>query len=229
MFREFESKIGHRFRRADLLERALTHSSCANELGLPEDNEQLEFLGDAVLGLIISDRLVKHYPELKEGKLSKLKSFLVSAKNLYQVAEHLELGKYLRLGRGEEKTGGRVKHALLVDGLEALIAAIYLDGGVQSAERFVDQFVFTRVHEIDLEMLDMTDPKSALQERLQALKRMPAEYSVIREAGPDHCKVFTVEVRVGDDFRGTAEGMSKKMAEQEAARLALRHFSTASG
>jgi ribonuclease-3 len=228
MFEELELKIVYRFHRPELLERAMTHSSCANEQGLSADNEQLEFLGDSVLGLIISDRLVKHYPELNEGKLSKLKSFLVSAKNLYQVAERLDLGKYLRLGRGEEKTGGRVKHALLVDGLEALIAAIYLDGGFQSAERFVDEFIFSCVHEIDLQMLDMTDPKSALQEKLQALKRMPAEYTVVRETGPDHCKVFTVEVRVGEDFRGVAEGMSKKMAEQEAARQALRYFSSTS-
>lgn len=224
MFEELESKIGHRFEKPELLERAMTHSSCANELGLTTDNEQFEFLGDSVLGFIISDRLVKHFPELNEGKLSKLKSFLVSAKNLYQVAEQLDLGKYLRLGRGEEKTGGRVKHALLVDALEALIAAIYVDGGLPRAERFVDEFVFARVREIDLHMLEMTDPKSALQEKLQALKRLPAEYNVIRETGPDHCKVFTVEVCVGNDFRGVAEGLSKKTAEQEAARLALRHF-----
>lgn len=224
MFDELESKIGHRFEKPELLERAMTHSSCANELGLTADNEQFEFLGDAVLGFIISDRLVQNFPELNEGKLSKLKSFLVSAKNLYQVAERLDLGKYLRLGRGEEKTGGRVKHALLVDALEALIAAVYLDGGFRCVERFVDAFVFTRVREIDLQMLEMTDPKSALQEKLQALKRLPAEYNVIRETGPDHCKVFTVEVRVENDFRGVAEGLSKKTAEQEAARLALRHF-----
>lgn len=228
MFEELESEIGHPFGRRELLDRAMTHSSCANEQGLEADNEQLEFLGDSVLGFVISDRLVRHFPEFNEGKLSKLKSFLVSAKNLYQVAEHLNLGKYLRLGRGEEKTGGRVKQALLVDALEALIAALYLDGGLQTAERFVDQFVFTRVQEIDLQTLEMTDPKSALQEKLQALKRTPAEYSIVRETGPDHCKVFTVEIRVGEDFRGVAEGMSKKVAEQEAARLALRYFSTLS-
>ncbi len=224
MFEELEAKIGHHFHKMELLERAMTHSSCANELGLATDNEQFEFLGDSILGFIISDRLVQHFPELNEGKLSKLKSFLVSAKNLYQVAEGLELGKYLRLGRGEEKTGGRVKHALLVDALEALIAAVYVDGGFQTAARFVDEFVFKHVQKIDLEMLELTDPKSALQEKLQALKRTPAEYSVIRETGPDHCKVFTVEVRVGNEYRGVAEGLSKKMAEQEAARLALRHF-----
>lgn len=228
MFEELEFRIRHKFQRPELLERAMTHSSCANETGLSADNEQFEFLGDSVLGFIISDRLIKRYPDLNEGKLSKLKSFLVSAKNLYQVAEELDLGKYLRLGRGEEKTGGRVKPALLVDALEALIAAVYLDGGLQAVEQFVEKFVFARAQEIDLQMLEMTDPKSTLQEKLQALKMSPAEYSVIRETGPDHCKVFTVEVRVGDEFRGVAEGMSKKMAEQEAARLALRHFTTSS-
>jgi ribonuclease III len=229
MFEELENRIGYHFRTPELLERAMTHSSCANEQGLAADNEQFEFLGDSILGFIMSDRLVKQYPEFNEGKLSKLKSFLVSAKNLFQVAEGLDLGKNLHLGKGEEKTGGRVKPALLVDALEALIAALYQDGGLAAAERFVDQFVFSCVHEIDLNELEMTDPKSALQERLQALKQMAAEYAVIRESGPDHCKVFTVEVRVGEDFRGVAEGMSKKMAEQEVARLALRHFASYSG
>ncbi len=224
MLKELELKIGHRFHDPELLERAMTHSSYANELGLTSDNEQFEFLGDSILGFIISDGLVRQYPELNEGRLSKLKSFLVSAKHLYQVAEHLELGEFLRLGRGEEKTGGRVKHALLVDALEALIAAIYLDGGFGVAERFVREVIFSHVQDIDLQTLEMTDPKSALQEKLQALKRAPAEYSVIRESGPDHCKVFTVEIRLGEEFRVVAEGMSKKMAEQEAARLALRHL-----
>jgi ribonuclease-3 len=224
MLDELEAKIVYHFARPELAERAMTHSSCANEVGLSLDNEQYEFLGDSILGFIISDHLVRQFPQLNEGKLSKLKSFLVSAKNLYQVAERLELGKYLRLGRGEEKTGGRVKQALLVDALEALIAAIFLDGGFPAVERFVDEFIFVGVRDIDVQTLEMTDPKSALQEKLQALKRPPAEYSVIRETGPDHCKVFTVEVRVGDDFSSVAEGMSKKVAEQEAARSALRHF-----
>lgn len=226
MVNELESKIGHSFHRQDLLERAMTHSSCANELGLDRDNEQFEFLGDAILGFIISDRLLKEYPHLNEGQLSKLKSFLVSAKNLFQVAEQLALGRYLRLGKGEEKTGGRVKHALLVDALEALIAAIYLDAGLETATEFVVKFVLTRSQNLNLQMLEMTDPKSALQEKLQALRRGPAEYTVIRETGPDHCKVFTVEIRIGHDFKGVAEGMSKKRAEQEAARLALRHFAS---
>lgn len=226
MYEALESKIGYEFRRRDLIERAMTHSSCANELGLATDNEQFEFLGDSVLGFIISDRLLKHYPDFNEGKLSKLKSFLVSARNLFHVAEQLELGKFLRLGRGEEKTGGRVKHALLVDALEALIAAIYLDGGFEAAASFVEKYVFARAQEIDFQMLEMSDPKSTLQERLQALKRSPAEYSVVRETGPDHCKVFTVEIRVGDEFKCIAEGTSKKNAEQEAARLALCHFAS---
>jgi len=229
MFDELETRIGHRFMRPDLLERAMTHSSYANEAGLASDNEQLEFFGDSILGFIISDQLVRRFPELQEGKLSKLKSFLVSAKNLYQVADQLGIGRFLRLGRGEEKTGGRVKHALLVDALEALIAAIYLDGGFEAAEKFVDIWVFTRVEEIDLQGLEMSDPKSTLQEKLQALKRAPAEYVVVRETGPDHCKVFTIEIRVGDSFRGMAEGLSKKMAEQEAARLALRFLNSKSG
>ncbi|MDD5541749.1 MAG: ribonuclease III [Acidobacteriia bacterium] len=224
MFDELESQIGHHFTQPALLERAMTHSSFANEAGLAADNEPLEFLGDSILGFVVSDRLVRRFPEFPEGKLSKLKSFLVSAKNLYHVAEEVGVGKFLRLGRGEEKTGGRVKPALLVDALEALIAAVYLDGGFTAAERFIEEWIFNQVEEIDIQNLEMSDPKSALQERLQALKQTPAEYVVIREAGPDHCKVFTVEVRVGNDFRGVAEGLSKKMAEQEAARLALRHF-----
>src|ERR1051326_830438 len=197
-----ERAIGHRFRRPELLETALTHTSHAHELtsrgenggnGVPH-NEQLEFLGDAVLGLITSAEIFDRFPSYQEGQLSKLRAHLVSERHLIRAAGELHLGSFLRLGRGEEKSGGRAKPALLVDALEAVIGAMYLDGGFEDARRFVID------HVIEPELARMTDGnselalndfKSALQERAHALGRSQPDYVLIEEEGPEHQKTFT--------------------------------------
>src|SRR6478609_4771058 len=203
-----ESALGNQFKRQELLEQALTHSSRAREQeaidaahgGLSAgDNEQLEFLGDAVLALVTSEELFRRFPEFREGQLSKLRAHLVSERHLIQVAQHLELGHYLRLGRGEEKSGGRSKTALLVDALEAILAAIYLDGGLEVAR----EFVLRNVIAPELERMEqgggtlpITDFKSALQEAVQSLGLPQPLYVLVEEAGPEHSKTFTVEARL---------------------------------
>lgn len=224
-----EAAIGHRFTEREMLRRALTHSSHVHERSLVSaadglrDNEQLEFLGDSVLGFLISEELLKRHPEAAEGRLSKLKAHLASATWLHEVARQLQLGDYLHLGRGEEMSGGRTKKTLLVDGLEALLAAIYLDGGLESARGFVNRFVFTPGDAIDVggeERLpeNLTDFKSALQELAQARHLPQPRYVIIRERGPEHSKTFTIEVRVGREWVGQADGFTKKSAAQKAAR-----------
>lgn len=229
-----EERIGHRFQDPELLERALTHSSHAHEResgsSARADNEQFEFLGDAVLGFVVSRLLCERFPNFHEGQLSKLRAHLVSARHLGAVARRLELGQFLRLGRGEERSGGRSKNALLVNALEALLAALYLDAGLETAHHFIRRAIL----EPELELLQAqagglptTDHKSALQEYLQAKSLPPPRYSVVREHGPDHRKVFTVELRVGPpegEQVCRAQGSTKKEAEQEAARRALEQL-----
>ncbi|HVQ14520.1 MAG TPA: ribonuclease III [Vicinamibacterales bacterium] len=221
-FDDLQVRIGYRFRDRGLLEHALTHKSRAAEdaSGGVADNESLEFLGDAVLGLVVADALFHQYPDYDEGQKSKVKAAVVSTQSLARHAEQLRLGEHLILGRGEEKTGGRFKQALLADGYEALIAAIYLDGGLEAAEAFLRRELKDALDEGSAQTF-VRDYKSALQERLQALGRPLPEYRVSGEAGPDHRKTFSVEVVVNGDVLGTATGRAKKEAEQEAARLAL--------
>lgn len=240
-----EAALQYRFQRPELLELALTHSSQARELealraAAPTrhggDNEQLEFLGDAVLGFVTSEELFQRFPQFREGDLSKLRAHLVSEKHLIRVAQHLELGHYLRLGRGEEKSGGRGKTTLLVDALEAVLAAIYLDGGLEPARQFVlRDIVSPELARIDLtgSTLPVIDYKSALQETLQAIGRPQPIYVLVKAEGPEHSKTFTVEARLQSseqraqtDFVGRAEGSTKKKAEQDAARQVLEHLST---
>jgi len=241
---ELEQAVGYQFSRPDLLEQALTHSSQARELESlsPQlsarvgDNEQLEFLGDAVLGLIATEELFHRFPHFREGELSKLRAHLVSEKHLIQVARKLELGHYLRLGRGEEKSGGRNKTALLVDGLEAVLGAMYVDGGLETVRRVVVQHIVTpEVEHLARSgsSLPLTDYKSALQEKLQATGRPQASYVLVKELGPEHSKTFTVEVRLqaagnhGEiEFVGRAEGSTKKNAEQGAAHQLLEHLTS---
>ncbi|HUP05303.1 MAG TPA: ribonuclease III [Bryobacteraceae bacterium] len=219
-----EERIGHRFADPELLRRALRHSSLANELragpGSPtDDNEQLEFLGDAVLGFLVSEALVLRNPESREGELSRLKAHLVSAAHLHGVARRLDVGRYLELGRSEEMSGGRYKRTLLVDALEALIAAIYLDGGAEPVRRFVAGQVMDAPACGDEEAPQViADFKSALQELAQSRKLPQPRYSIVRERGPEHSKTFTVEVRAGKEWTGQAEGRTKKVAAQRAAR-----------
>ncbi len=222
-FEDLEAAIGYRFRDRGLLEHALTHRSRANEdvTGGVADNESLEFLGDAVLGFVIADMLFHRYPAWNEGQKSKLKSALVSAPTLARLSEQLDLGPHLLLGRGEEKSGGRRKLALLADGYEALIAAIYLDGGVEAVSEFLVRQYSTLVDDIASSAAAGQDHKSALQELLQARALPLPEYRVTAEIGPAHRRLFRVELVLRGEAVAAAEGRSKKEAEQEAARLAI--------
>jgi ribonuclease III len=221
---ELEQAIGYRFRQPILLERALTHRSAVPDdaaIRIRTDNEQLEFLGDAVLGMLVSDYLTSAFEEWSEGQLSKSRARLVNAASLYTAARRLALGSYLRLGKGEEKTGGREKPALLADAFEALVAAIYLDGGLPAAREFVKSALLDAAVEVEGNQLGSSDNKSALQEFLQARGLPPARYAVVREAGPDHQKTFWIQVDVPGLVNATGTGANKKEAEQSAAAQAL--------
>lgn len=219
---DFQERIGHSFAEPRHLLRALTHKSHAHESRVVDvpDNETLEFLGDAVLGFIIGERLFEQFPEMDEGALSKMKAFLVSAPSLAKKARSCRLGEVLRLGVGEERSGGRNKDSLLADAFEAVIAAVYLDGGLEAARRMVLNTFDADIGDIDRTDLLFQDFKTALQELAQSRGIALPAYEVVAEQGPDHSKTFIVEVRVG---RVTArgEGSSKKEAQQRAARHVL--------
>jgi ribonuclease-3 len=221
-----EQRIGYRFRDIGLLEHALTHRSRAHEdaSGGVIDNESLEFLGDAVLGFVIADMLFHHFSTHNEGYKSKVKASIVSAASLSRLAEDIDLGRFMLLGRGEEKTGGRHKHAILADGFEALIAAIYLDGGVEAARAFIVTHFAPLITEPgdQAAAAEFTDDwKSALQEWVQANGHGLPQYRLASAEGPDHRRRFDVEVVVGGEPAGRAAGRSKKEAEQQAAKTAL--------
>jgi ribonuclease III len=228
-----ESALGHRFANRALLEKALTHSSFARESGdAKADNEQMEFLGDAVLQLVASQELYQRFPHYHEGELSKLRAHLVNAHHLVSCAQRLQLGGYLRLGRGEEKTGGRQKTALLSDAVEALLAALYLDGGLHAARAFI----LSHILEPELDRLSSdqsvvlsSDHKSRLQELLRASGRPEPHYEMIGEEGPAHRRNFTMQVSVLDaghqtEFSTQGSGNSKKAASQSAAKKALERL-----
>ena len=224
--RTLEDSLGYRFCDQGMLEHALTHRSRAHEdaSGGVVDNESLEFLGDAVLGLIIADRLFREFPEHDEGWKSKARAKLVSAPTLARLGEALGLGRYLLLGRGEEKTGGRRKPSLIADAFEAVVAAIYLDGGIQAADGFIEAQFRPGLEAIragQAESDAVTDFKSALQEWVQRHDRPLPVYRLAGARGPDHSKVFEVAVHVGTETVGHAEGRTKKEAEQRAAERAL--------
>jgi ribonuclease-3 len=224
-----EKRLGHVFRDRELLSRALTHKSHVYEKptnGLATgDNEQLEFLGDAILGFVVSVYLVRRHQAFPEGRLSKLKAHLVSAARLYEVAQALQLGEFLYLGRGEEMSGGRAKKALLSDAVEALIAAMFLDAGIVPVTAFIETWVVGAgvAEEQDLESV-VTDYKSALQEMAQSLKLPTPRYVVVDESGPEHSKTFLVEVRLGKEWVSQAKGQSKKSAGQVAAQQVLQQL-----
>jgi ribonuclease-3 len=220
-WRELEDTIAYRFTNPEWLQRALTHRSHAEEVSAVSGdpaNEQLEFLGDSILGFLVSEALVDRFPAEREGRLSKLKAYLVSAAHLHPVAERLGIGRHLLLGRGEEQSGGRQKRALLVDTVEALVAALYRDGGIAPARAFVRQWI---VDVVDWAQFPAADFKSQLQEWLQRRHASAPHYRVIREKGPEHEKTFTVELRIAGEQMARAEGSSKKAAEQAAAQIAL--------
>jgi ribonuclease-3 len=218
-----QQAIGYRFRDVGLLEHAMTHTSRANEdvSGGVADNESMEFLGDALLGFVIADQLFRDFPEFDEGQKSKTKASLVSTAALARQAERLGLGDHLLLGRGEEKTGGRRKQALLADGYEALIAAIYLDGGIEPVRAFILREFTPLIDDIRRHGLSGRDPKSSLQEYVQSRDLPLPEYRLAGTVGPDHRKRFHVDVVINGEPIASAAGPSKKEAEQEAARLAL--------
>lgn len=223
---EVEAQVEHRFRDRNILERALTHRSRVHEDGEPSlsDNESLEFLGDAILGFVVADLLYREFPAFDEGYKSKLKAALVSRTSLAAMADRMGLGAAMRLGRGEEKTGGRTKRALLANACEAVIAALYLDGGLDAVRHIVAREfgpLIEHAREPGLLTAMTGDYKSALQEFLQARDRPAPVYRVIRESGPDHRKTFEVEVWTEDELLGRAEGRTKKVGEQGAAREAL--------
>lgn len=230
---QLEARLGHRFVSRDLLCQALTHRSLAYEQSgsgdpAPEDNERLEFLGDAVVGLVTAESLYRRYPDLTEGALTRLRGALVSRRHLAEVAETLELGNYLRLGRGEERSGGRAKLALLANTMEAVIGAIYLDAGLDAARLLIENRVIEPSALTLRQQLQtgegIGDFKSALQELLQARKQGQPAYRTTGETGPDHRKRFFVEVRAGGESLAEGSGATRKTAEQDAARMALERL-----
>jgi ribonuclease-3 len=223
-----EEKLGYRFRNRELLLRALTHRSCASEFPPDQcaDNEQLEFLGDAVLGFVVSEALVSRYPAALEGELSQWKSHLVSATYLYRCALSIDLGDSLRLGKGEERNGGRARRTVLANAFEAIIAAMHLDGGIEVATAFVRAKVLGEIDQMADGAIELLNHKSVLQERTQAMGLPMPRYFTVATAGPEHAKVFTVEARVGDVLSERATGSSKKAASQHAAEILIGRLKT---
>ncbi|MDR0904744.1 MAG: ribonuclease III [Oscillospiraceae bacterium] len=215
---QLQSKIGYAFRDISLLETALTHSSYANERKDVPCNERLEFLGDSILGNAVAEFLYRSRPDMQEGKMTRLRAELVCEKTLALAAGEIDLGAYLRLGRGEASGGGRGRASLLADAMEAVIAAVFLDGGRRAAEKLVRKFILSRIDDAERANIDY---KTALQERCQKTPGQVIKYLLAGESGPDHLKVFAVEVSVGGTVLGRGEGSSKKSAEQAAARAAL--------
>jgi ribonuclease-3 len=220
-YAELEARLGHTFRNAALCETAMTHTSWLNEAGKPDrsDNERLEFLGDAVLDLVVSDVLMRRFPDRREGDLSRARAALVSESALAQVALAIDLGRYIQLGKGEERTGGRTRPSILANTLEALVGAIYVDAGFDVVAIVASRLFEGRVEEVDRHA--RLDYKSRLQERAQSLWQTAPVYEVIAEEGPDHDKRFEVSLTLAGRPYGRAIGRSKKEAEQGAAAAAL--------
>ena len=225
--RTFEETIGYRFADRSLFDRALTHRSWLAEQSRSSrgDNEQLEFLGDSVLGFLVSEALFAAYPGSSEGQLSQAKSQLVCANHLHACANILGLGQFLHLGRGEERNGGRHRKTLLANALEATIAAIFLDGGIEPARTFVQRHVLGDLASAGPVALSLLDHKGVLQEQAQSRGLPTPRYVVVATSGPEHAKNFTVEVRIGSHFARRAQGSSKKAASQQAASLLVEELS----
>ena len=219
--RELETRLGHSFKDASLLETALTHSSYANENAAAHCvcNERLEFLGDSVLGVTVADFLYRQYPDMPEGRMTRLRAELVCEQSLYHVAQKLDLGCCLRLGKGEEHNGGRRRPSILSDAVEALIAAMYLDAGMETASAFIHRYLLDDLG--PMEPVFTTDFKTALQERVQRQNGQALAYELVGEEGPDHAKIFTMQVLLNGEPIGRGTGRTKKEAEQSAARDAM--------
>ena len=217
-----EARLGHRFRDRSLLDRALTHSSHAHETGSGPDNEELEFLGDALLGFLIAESLVRRFPEMDEGGLSKCKAHLVRRDSLASVAREIDLGPHLRLGKAVERSEARVRVSVLADALEAVLAAVHLDAGDAAARALVERLFGARMASLDRDAVEQKDYKTVLQEELQASGGPPPRYRVGATEGPPHRPTFHVDLLVDGRVLARGRGGSKKDAEQKAARLALR-------
>lgn len=221
MIKDLEEAIGYRFQNITLLQNALTHSSYANERWHNSllSNERLEFLGDSILGMVVAEYLYKQFPDRPEGELTKMRADMVCESSLAAIAETIGLGKHLLLGHGEDRLGGRNRASILADAVESVIAASYLDGGMVAAEGFIRRFVLTNV---PIKRMQNTDYKTALQELVQQKKHQNLSYVLTGESGPDHDKVFCVDVLLNEKCVGTGTGSSKKRAEQAAAQSALK-------
>ena len=220
MIKELEKVIGYTFQNIMLLENALTHSSYANECWHDslKSNERLEFLGDSVLGMVVAEHLYRTFPERPEGELTKMRADMVCEQALAAIAEKLDLGRHLLLGNGEEQTGGRSRASILADAVESVIAASFLDGGMDAAKAFIEKFVLC---DIPVKTMHNVDFKTALQEQVQRKRDQVLVYRLTGESGPDHDKRFRVEVTLNGKVVGTGVGSSKKRAEQAAAKAAL--------
>ena len=220
MIKDLEEAIGYRFQNITLLQNALTHSSYANERWHNSllSNERLEFLGDSILGMVVAEHLYKQFPDRPEGELTKMRADMVCETSLAAIAEKIGLGQHLLLGHGEDRLGGRNRASILADAVESVIAASFLDGGMAAAEGFIRQFVLTNV---PVKRMQNTDYKTALQELVQQKKNQTLTYVLTGESGPDHDKVFCVDVLLNDQRIGSGTGSSKKRAEQAAAQCAL--------
>ncbi|MBD5118297.1 MAG: ribonuclease III [Clostridiales bacterium] len=216
---ELEEKLGYHFRDRGLLEHAMTHSSYANEhrgAGLTS-NERLEFLGDSVLGVVVADYLFQKHPDMPEGELTRTRAALVCEGSLHEVAKSLNLGRYLRLGRGEDAGGGRKRPSILADATEAMLAAVYLDGGMEAVRPIIQALILDKEREKSADR----DYKTALQELVQRKPGAAVSYRLARESGPDHCRSFEMEASVDGRVIGMGAGRTKKEAEQMAAKAAL--------
>lgn len=215
---ELQSKLNYTFQDQSLIRTALTHSSYANEHHC-QSNERLEFLGDSVLGMVVASHLYRRFPELPEGKMTRLRAELVCEQSLWNVADQMGFGENLRLGRGEALSGGRERHSILADCVEAVIAAMYLDGGFAVAEQFILEHILCSLEETEFSY--GSDFKTELQEWIQQTPGQSLSYAMVGESGPDHKKIFFTEVQLNGQCVGRGEGSTKKEAEQNAAKCAL--------
>ncbi|MBO4939206.1 MAG: ribonuclease III [Oscillospiraceae bacterium] len=220
MIKDLEAAIGYRFNNISLLQNALTHSSYANERWHNSlmSNERLEFLGDSILGMLVAEYLYRNFPDRPEGELTRMRADMVCEQTLAAVANRIGLGKHLLLGNGEEQGGGRSRNSILADAVESVIAASFLDGGMEAALRFIQQFILV---EVPVTRLHNADYKTALQELVQQKKNQALSYTLVGESGPDHDKRFDVEVKLNGRVVGIGSGSSKKRAEQDAAHAAI--------
>ena len=226
MIKDLETAVGYRFKNITLLSNALAHSSYANEHWHNSlmSNERLEFLGDSILGMVVAEHLFRNFPDRPEGELTRMRADMVCEQALADVANRLNLGAYLLLGKGEEQGGGRKRNSILADAVESVIAAVFLDGGMEAARKLIETFILCNV---PVNRPNNQDYKTALQELIQQKKNQVLSYALTGQSGPDHDKQFFVAVSLNGEVVGKGSGSSKKRAEQEAARIALEKLSKA--